>query len=332
MKYYLFICLFLAFSASVNSSELILNVAKKRPEVAAISNPDYVLSRKVDIAIAASATQDPNKKTTMIGFTNFGNGNEYLAVSRTPFVHLVSPLEGKYLGGWSINKNIVFESDLINIGIQASDVIESGDSDIGCFLKNPVRYGDFDQNTQNELVILMGRGWQTDMHIFSEPLKKTIFSANLNVNHAFIPSSEDIENLYPTYGKPQNPQYLSDWVNGNPPPLENGFRSFGKIFLDDLDSDETKDIVLWRKYFVSKKIEDPIKGFEKIRDTFIHYKLIDGEYKKQPTEQAVVKGWLEAKNLTWQKGYPSKSECPGQEGQLIPEMHDPLLNDPDVLK
>jgi hypothetical protein len=44
-----------------------------------------------------------------------------------------------------------------------------------------------------------------------------------------------------------------------------------------------------------------------------------------------VKGWLTAKQLTWKKGYPSKSECAGQEGQFIPEMHDVLLNDPDVL-
>lgn len=332
MKYKLFTCLLLIFCVNVNSNELMLTFAKKRPEMPTISNPDYVLSRKIDIAIAASATQDPNKKSRMIGFTNLGSGDEYFAVSRTPFIHLTKPSEGAYLGGWGISKNIILESELTNIGVQASDIIESGDTDVACFLKNPVRYGDIDKNGQTDLIIFMGRGWQTDMHLFSSNSKKTIFSANLSINHAFIPSAEDIENIYPSYGKPQNPQYLSDWVNGSPPPLEEGFRSFGKIFLEDFDDDEIKEILLWRKYFVSKKLEDPIKGFEKIRDTFIHYKLIDGEYKKQPTEQDEIKSWLAAKNLTWQKGYPSKSECPGQEGQLIPEMHDPLLNDPDVLK
>ena len=34
----------------------------------------------------------------------------------------------------------------------------------------------------------------------------------------------------------------------------------------------------------------------------------------------------------WQKGYPTLSEYPGEEGQPIPEMHDPLLNDPEVLQ
>ena len=47
--------------------------------------------------------------------------------------------------------------------------------------------------------------------------------------------------------------------------------------------------------------------------------------------QQNVNGWLAAKQLSWQQGFPSRSECPGQEGQLIPELHDPLLNDPDVL-
>lgn len=82
----------------------------------------------------------------------------------------------------------------------------------------------------------------------------------------------------------------------------------------------------------SNLIKEPVAGFTKLSDVYVHYKLTDGEYKKQTTEQRVIKGWLDAKNLTWQKGYPSKSECPGKEGQLIPEMHDPLLNDPDVLK
>jgi hypothetical protein len=57
-----------------------------------------------------------------------------------------------------------------------------------------------------------------------------------------------------------------------------------------------------------------------------------GEYQKQPTDSATVKNWLTTRHLTWQKGYPSRSECPGQEGQLIPEMHDPLLNDAEVMQ
>lgn len=64
----------------------------------------------------------------------------------------------------------------------------------------------------------------------------------------------------------------------------------------------------------------------------LHYAMVDGEYQQTATPESEVKDWLEENNLTWQKGFPSHSECPGEEGELIPEMHDPLLNDADVLQ
>lgn len=293
---------------------------------------DSLWDTSIPYAIARQGQRYLNEKQSVIAF--FEQPSHIFSLSSDNYLVQTARLDRKVIGNWKIGafNGIELEQELVDLKIQSTNKTEMGDADAGCLLKSPLRYGDIDGDGEKELVIFMGRGWQTDIHIFSTSIKKTIFSANLNVNHAFIPDAKELENIYPTYGKPNHPQYLSDWVNGNPPPLEIGFRSFGKIFLDDIDGDETKDIVLWRKYFVSKKIEDPIKGFDKKSDTYIHYKLIDGEYKKQSTEQNVVKGWLEAKNLTWQKGYPSKSECPGQEGQLILEMHDPLLNDPDVLK
>lgn len=109
-------------------------------------------------------------------------------------------------------------------------------------------------------------------------------------------------------------------------------RGYAKLYIGSYSAENAKDILIWRKVYKSNLLKDPIAGFTRLSDTYIHYKLINGEYKKQPTEQAVIKEWFTDKNLTWQKGYPSKSECPGKEGELIPEMHDPLSNDPDVLK
>ena len=110
-------------------------------------------------------------------------------------------------------------------------------------------------------------------------------------------------------------------------------RAYGKIYIDDFDGDNSNDIIMWRKLYFSKLKSDPVKGYELDAEMFAHYKIVDGDYQLQTdTTPATVQGWLSANNLTWQKGFPSKSECDGQEGQLIPEMHDPLLNDPDVLK
>lgn len=77
---------------------------------------------------------------------------------------------------------------------------------------------------------------------------------------------------------------------------------------------------------------NPKAGFSQEAELLVHYQLIDEGYQPVTTSSELIKKWLTDNNLTWQKGFPSKSECKGQEGQLIPDMHDPLLNDPDVLK
>ncbi|TCS40645.1 hypothetical protein [Reinekea marinisedimentorum] len=84
------------------------------------------------------------------------------------------------------------------------------------------------------------------------------------------------------------------------------------------------------------------EGFSLIGQSFVHYErdleaqwtstVVTGQYLPQETDEATIQSWLSDKALTWSKSYPSVSECEGEEGELIPEMHDPLLNDPDVLQ
>lgn len=197
----------------------------------------------------------------------------------------------------------------------------------GCFNRNPLRYGDLTGDSKPELALFL----MNDFVIFSPEQKKTIFAVMYN-NPDWINWGELIENGLALLDEPDSPQYGSRKLYEELGTTSIGYRGYAKIYVGSFEAENTKDILVWRKFYQSRFKKDPIKGFEKIRDTYIHYKLGDGEYKKQSTEPEVVKSWLTAKNLTWQKGYPSKSECPGQEGQLIPEMHDPLLNDPDVLK
>jgi hypothetical protein len=114
--------------------------------------------------------------------------------------------------------------------------------------------------------------------------------------------------------------------------VAHGSISLGKLFFGDFDNDAVFDIVVWRKHFRSRNLNDPVPGFQRDEELFVHYKLDAGEYKKQPTETSTIRGWLASKNLTWQKGYPNNSECANQTTTLIPEFHDPLLNDPEVLQ
>lgn len=112
-----------------------------------------------------------------------------------------------------------------------------------------------------------------------------------------------------------------------------GLRAYAKLYFGDFDKDGSPDILAWRKAYRSNPGTNPVKGFTKIEENLQHFKRSStGEYLPQDTSPEIIQNWLSAKNLTWQKGFPSKSECAGEEGRLIPEMHDPLLNDPDVLK
>jgi len=206
----------------------------------------------------------------------------------------------------------------------------------GCFDLQPLRYGDINQDGQAEIIVMK----DGNISISSTTKRAEIFNANWFMNDDIVinndpgtvipePTPEQLaaipENA-PQFGAYSNLlKYMEDQ---NLP----AWRSFAKLYFGEFDGDSAHDILMWRKLYESRLMSDPVKGFYKKGELYIHYKLIDGVYKKQLTESSVIQGWLTAKNLTWQKGYPSKSECPGQTDQLIPEMHDPLLNDPDVLQ
>jgi hypothetical protein len=343
----LFLLLFLNQNAV--ASEIDLSVAKKRPEVATTSDPTYVLSRKVDIPVATSNTEDPNKTGRMLGFINFDGNSDYYVVSKTPSIHLVNINEGKYLGGWVVepfsDPELEPEIQTLYSGYEitlAPRTYENLVPGLGCYIQNPLRYGDVTGDGEMELAVFAQDEYGAfNINIFSPALKKVIFSGRIATYDARIndrltlADGEQESASNPLANDPTNGQYLSGIAEDNTrmvKGIQTAMVGMSKIYVDDVNNDEVKDLIQWRKLYKSRQNQDPIKGFEKIRDTYIHYKLVDGEYQKQSTEQSAIQGWLTAKNLTWQKGYPSKSECPGQEGQLIPEMHDPLLNDPDVLK
>src|SRR5690554_1852325 len=215
---------------------------------------------------------------------------------------------------------------------------------VGCLSTAPLRYGDFDKDGRSELVLFIGN----TLTVFSPDYGRTIFSTWLSLNDWL--TAEDsleyyLEEDFSVNKKPENPQYESRiahkryYQSVHVP----GYRGYSKIYIDDFNKDGNTDILVWKKIYLSKLEKDPQRGFDLVRDEFAHYSRdltaqqkseagVTGEYLPQDTRPETIQNWLSAKNLTWQKGFPSKSECAGEEGKLIPEMHDTLLNDPDVLK
>ncbi|MDQ2075472.1 hypothetical protein [Marinimicrobium sp. ABcell2] len=227
----------------------------------------------------------------------------------------------------------------VEITYEAGNFYRAGDSDtyladdaklihlMGCMQQTPLRYGDFTGDGKSELVVFLSDEVSTDIRVFSLDKQKVIFSSKLNFS-----DSEHRDDIPEYYLHDAPFQYLS-WrhINSDIAAFP-ATKAYAKLYVDDFSNNNQQDLLVWRKVYQSRRLDDDIAGFELLEETLLHYSLVDGEYQPQEADAATIKGWLAANELTWQKGYPSKSECEGEEGELIPEMHDPLLNDPDVLQ
>jgi hypothetical protein len=193
---------------------------------------------------------------------------------------------------------------------------------LGCLAHRPLCYGDFDDNGKEEVVLFLGKTSNVlDMVVFNPEKEKIQFSAR-----TIFTDVTDWD-----YGDRFKYQYASKHN------MNKGFfvgtKTYAKIFMGEFDGNEANpDIIVWRKHYSALPKSSDKKGFDLKAENYQFYTLKDGEYKLQVSLEAQIESWMSEHELTWSKGYPSKSECKGMEGQLIPEMHDPLLNDPDVLQ
>ena len=203
---------------------------------------------------------------------------------------------------------------------------------MGCMHHTPLRYGDIDGDGINELVVLLAQGYSIDWLIFSPAKQKTIFVSKLNIDDSIITSQAPSE-LMPWHEDSKRYQYwMQTQVNNGSPLYRPGLKAYAKLYFNDFDGDGAFDILVWRKMYESRLVGDPVAGYELKGELLGHYELVEGEYRLQATNAETVKGWLTESQQSWSMGYPRESECSGQEGQLIPEVHDPILNDPEVLE
>ncbi len=209
-----------------------------------------------------------------------------------------------------------------SFGNELRQEIDNSKKGLGCLNETPLRYGDINSDQSKEIVLLLGEFNHTlDMVVFSPDQERTIFGVRLALH-----DSQDNE-----YGEYSNYDYIATLDLRS---AYQAYRSYAKVFLMDLDADNKTpdDIVVWRKAYLANHKDNTVKGFSLDGSLLRHFAFLKGEYVLQETTEADIQNWLAENDLSWSKGYPSISECPGEKGKLIPEMHDPLLNDPDVLR
>lgn len=286
----------------------------------------------------------------VVAFVKLANSDMLFLLSRNNVLHLTNFDTRQPLGRWPLTRwpheYILPEITTRLNQEQAYEFsptpgvtqLEPGAIYNGCLSQNPLRYGDVDGNGNKEIVLLMDQ----DIVFFSPDQKKVIFQlrwiddrsdGDYEDDNGPIEKDPDDPTIWPQFRDP----YVNEGGNG---PLYKGLRAYAKMYLGEFNSNQTPDIVVWYKVYESNMRGD-LLGFTKVNDTVKHYELIaapiddqqpTGEYLPINTPEDTIRQWLVTKDLTWQKGYPNLSECVGQTDKHIPEMIDPLLNDPDVLK
>ncbi len=236
-------------------------------------------------------------------------------------------LTGNEVSFNSLDESVQHASDLMVDEAQKIRMVGPNGQTKGCLQKYPLRYGDVDGDGKQELVLNVGFDWV----IFSPTIHKVTF-VGLWEKEDYM-DEERIQWFEWTHDQPADPQYVAE-SSSNPDVnhVVPARRAYAKFYLGDFDTNGKPDILMWRKAYQSRLNSDPVKGYQLIGQALVHYEEENGVYTKKDTTEDVIKSWLTAKNLTWQKGYPNVSECPGEEGKPIPETVDPLLNDPDVLQ
>jgi hypothetical protein len=302
--------------------------------------------------------------TGCIGWTNLGSGDVWYDLTKDIAINAVNIITSSFLNNWPLTPSNTCASDDIDCSepwwvgrwgdqeflepeitqriinydqniaglykFQLSYGEQEIDEEVGCLEAHPLRYGDVDGDGRNELVLFL----KDTLVFFSPDIGKVTFATLYNYSD-YIPWQTLQNDTSMHLGSPNNetPQYASKAAYQQDNNGIDALRSYGKLYIQDFDGDKVADIVVWRKLYRSKLQGDTTPGFDKVRDTLLFYKKINGTYALQSdTAPEVIQSWLSTAKLTWSKGFPSLSECPGEEGKPIPEMHDPLLNDPDVLQ
>lgn len=341
-----FISVTLLLSLSLDAFAGIDNLQKG---VVKTSENAYELTQtRSDLAYAYGTAWLSHRKkgeSIVVSFFVVEGSNELFSISAKNNLYLTNLKDDAILGYWPLARwpalRLIPEilADHREVGAsQWKEQIEytSRKPFAGCMNQNPLRYGDVEDDGASELVLTLNG----ELIIFSPDYQRTVFSAFYDADDWYRDEMENVS-LKSSLVKGESYQHLSEHL------LYNGYshkahRVYTKLYINDYDQDGNSDVVTWQKVYASNKV-DETAGFHLIRNEFRHFKRdlkaqeesdngITGEYLPQETDEATIRQWLAENELTWRKGYPSTSECEGKGGQLIFEMHDPLLNDPDVLE
>lgn len=105
-----------------------------------------------------------------------------------------------------------------------------------------------------------------------------------------------------------------EFIRGTPENVRPGYRTFAKVYFGDFDEDDVHSILVWRRHYLSRKKNDPIKGFEFDHEEFEFYDIQGTRVSTKAINNKRGHSILDKHQLTWNDGFPSQSKCSNNEG------------------
>lgn len=298
------------------------------------------------VSQVVQATRTSKQTGLSLAFVNIAGSDDWYRLYEDMHIYGVNVSQQKLLGGWLLTRwshhetsselEQAYRTFSIDYPFEIYRLNRIARS-LGCLSDSPLRYGDIDGDAASDIVLFL----DNDFVVFSPDYQRIVFAETLDFGDWV--SAEESEEIYQGMHVEGDEQYLSRLAAENDTVGLYGIRGYAKIYFGDFDKDSNPDMLVWRKAYKSRSKKDEMVGFEMLRQEWSHFERdlkvqeeseqgITGEYLPQETDATTIQQWLADNNLTWKKGYPEVSECPGEEGEPIPEMSDPLLNDPEVLQ
>jgi len=88
--------------------------------------------------------------------------------------------------------------------------------------------------------------------------------------------------------------------------IKQGIQTEARYFFGDFNKDDVLDIIVWDQWQLSRKLDDPKKGYYLDDEQFMFYSNQSGGFKDLGLEKEDIKNILSENNLSWENGFPQK--------------------------
>jgi len=88
--------------------------------------------------------------------------------------------------------------------------------------------------------------------------------------------------------------------------IKQGIQTEARYFFGDFNKDDVLDIIVWDQWRLSRKLDDPKKGYYLDDEQFIFYSNQSGGFKDLGLAKEDIKNILSENDLSWEKGFPQK--------------------------